>query len=307
VCAYIRGEEGAGRIRELIEASFDPVFSIDEEGVIQMANGAACELFGWEMGDFLGSNISMICGGDYAEHHTQYIHRYLKTGKTKIMGKQREVSAKKKDGTEFPVVLGIKEISTNSGHYFAAYIRDMTAQKHHEQEMRFRASLTQGLVNSSFDPMFQIDHTGTIQVVNQSAVDMFGWTTQEFLGSNISMICGGEHAQQHNKYIARYLSTGQKRIIGTKRKTTARRKDGSEFDIELGIQEVQSSTGERMFCGYVRDLTQQILDKRRIRHNEAIIHDKFFHVDNDNADNADDTEVTKTPARLRRYRHSPSI
>jgi hypothetical protein len=56
----------------------------------------------------------------------------------------------------------------------------------------------------------------------------------------------------------------------------AKGKDGSEFEIELGVQEVRLSSGKRSFCGYIRDLTQQKLDKKALRKNAAVIHEKFF-------------------------------
>ena len=72
------------------------------------------------------------------------------------------------------------------------------------------------------------------------------------------------------------MKTGEKHIIGKKRIVQARRKDGSEFDIELGLQEVIVDNGERVFCGYVRDITQQRLDKRALRKKDAEMKGKFF-------------------------------
>ena len=83
----------------------------------------------------------------------------------------------------------------------------------------------------------------------------------------------------HDTYLQRYLRTGKKRIIGKKRPLIARRKDGSEFDIELGVSEVKTSGGESMFCGYVRDRTQEILDKQHLRRKEAVIQGEFFQLD----------------------------
>lgn len=74
----------------------------------------------------------------------------------------------------------------------------------------------------------------------------------------------------------RYLKTGKKRVIGIKRPLVARRKDGSEFHIELGVSEVNLPDGKKVFCGYVRDRTQERLDKQMIRRRDAVIKDKFF-------------------------------
>ena len=80
-----------------------------------------------------------------------------------------------------------------------------------------------------------------------------------------------------------FLSTGEKRVIGRKRELDAQRRDGSTFPVELGVSEVVLSHGEKMFCGYVRDKTQERLDKRMLRRKEAVIQDKFFCLNKEDA------------------------
>uniref|UniRef100_A0A7S4JYS2 PAS domain-containing protein n=1 Tax=Odontella aurita TaxID=265563 RepID=A0A7S4JYS2_9STRA len=294
------GDADVGRlkmIRATVDAAFEPMFSIDEQGIIIMANDAASKTFGWTFEDFMGSNISLICTAEHAKKHDSYIQRYIATGVKKMIGAQREVTARRRDGSEFPVELGISEIRLegekdgNSDHerYFCAYTRDLTAEKMREQEIEMKQSLVQGMIDSSFDPMFGISQTGIINVVNQAAVAMFGFSRDEFLGKNVSMICGGEHGPRHDEYIHRYLLTGEKRIIGRKRQVPAKRKDGSEFLIELGITEVKHpQSGERQFCGFCRDITKSLEDMKIMRHQECCMTDKFF-------------DISSTPPRKNSY------
>eukprot|EP00566_Odontella_aurita_P004143 CAMPEP_0113533402 /NCGR_PEP_ID=MMETSP0015_2-20120614/4587_1 /TAXON_ID=2838 /ORGANISM="Odontella" /LENGTH=1177 /DNA_ID=CAMNT_0000432455 /DNA_START=202 /DNA_END=3735 /DNA_ORIENTATION=- /assembly_acc=CAM_ASM_000160 len=117
-----------------------------------------------------------------------------------------------------------------------------------------RRKISSSIVEASYDSLFVIDQEGTIEMVNEASVKEFGWTEEDFLGSNISMICGGGHGPRHHTYLKRYLETGEKRVMGVKgRKLFARRKDGSEFPIELGITETGGGKGQgRKFCGFVR-------------------------------------------------------
>ena len=144
-----------------------------------------------------------------------------------------------------------------------------------------RQALLQGMINASFDSMFEIDESGIIKVVNDSALAMFGYTRDEFIGSNISMICGGGEGPNHDMYMKRYLETGVSHVLGRKRHVKCRRKDGSEFDVELGVQEVPltASGGKKAFCGFIRDLTLQQKDKRALRKQQQLIHNKFFGTD----------------------------
>jgi len=263
----------------VLDHSFDPVLTCDEMGTICTVNTAATELFGYSKAEFVGHNISMICGGGHAENHDHYMKNYLETGVKKIIGRKREVLAKKKDGSEFPCELGIQEISDDSSgkRYFCGYVKDLTLLKQHESELQERQALAQGMINASFDPMLEIDEAGIISVVNDAACSMFGYTRGEFLGSNISMICGDGHGDKHTAYMRRYMEGGEKRVIGRKRQVKARRKDGSELEVELGVQEVVlSSTGKKAFCGFIRDLTAQKKDKRELRKQQQVIHGKFF-------------------------------
>ncbi|CAB9510368.1 Sensor protein FixL (Partial), partial [Seminavis robusta] len=195
-----------------------------------------------------------------------------------IIGKKREVTAKKKDGTEVPCELGIQEIKdvSTGNRFFCGFFKDLTLLKQHEAMLQEKQALAQAMVNASFDGMVEIDQQGIIQIVNDAACNMFGYTREEFLGSNISLICGDGHAKNHDAYLQRYMETGQKRVIGQKRQVKARRKDGTELEVELGVQEVTLFSGKKAFCGFIRDMTQQRKDKRALRKQQQLIHGKFF-------------------------------
>ena len=105
-------------------------------------------------------------------------------------------------------------------------------------------NITEAAFEAALDPIFQIDEHGTIQMVNSAAIKTFGWSRREFLGSNISMICGGGHEPKHAGYIARYLATGDTRVIGKNRELIAKKKNGMEFPIELGVVEVDTFAGD---------------------------------------------------------------
>jgi len=267
------------RVREVVDHAFDPVFTCDCSGIICTVNEAALTLFGYtDSKDMVGQNIKLICGGGHAANHDQYMKNYLETGVAHVIGKKREVMAKKKDGTEFPVELGIQEISDpNSGQrYFCGFVKDLTVIRKHEADLFAKQALAQAMIDASFDSMFEIDEAGIIQIVNDAACHMFGFSRKEFVGSNISVICGVEHAEKHAFYLKRYLSGGMKNVIGRKRQVKARRKDGSELEVELGVQEVYLADGKRAFCGFVRDMTEQRKDKRAMRKQQQLIHGKFF-------------------------------
>ena len=303
--------ESHQRLQATVDASFDAMFTIDQTGVILMTNPAAVQLFGYDsQDDFVGHNVSMICGHEHADQHNDYLRHYWETGVTKIMGTKRRVLAQRRDGTEFPVELGLVELPSPSSHerYFSAFVKDLSGQEQHQAQILEQASLTQALINASFDPMIQIDQRGKIQIVNEAAVNLFGYSREELLGANIATICGGEHGAHHDEYLGRYLETGQKRVIGRKQSTVARRKDGTEFPIELGIQQVLRDNGEWVFCGFIRDLTSQQKLKESLQRQDQWIHNQFFGTTTGDGESQSDagstTSAGQHPRRPPRHRRA---
>ncbi|WP_327752337.1 PAS domain S-box protein (plasmid) [Sphingobium sp. SJ10-10] len=128
-------------------------------------------------------------------------------------------------------------------------------------------SLEQALLGSILatvpDALIVIDMRGQIVSFSAAAQRMFQYAESDVLGENISMLMPSPDRERHDGYIHHYLSTGEKRIIGVGRLTSARRRDGSTFPIELSVGEVQDE-GRRLFTGFIRDLTESQQAERRV-------------------------------------------
>lgn len=190
----------------------------------------------------------------------------------RVMGTKRELPARRKDGSIFPIQLSLVEVKVKNGddRLFCGFVHDLTEQKEFLASIERERNLVKGIINAALDPLFQVNETGVIRMTNEAATRQFGWTQEELIGSNISMICGGTHAARHGQYMERYLQTGEARVMGTRRELPARRKDGSEFPIELSLVEVPVEEGEeRMFCGFILDLTEQKEHMNEIERRES--------------------------------------
>ncbi len=106
------------------------------------------------------------------------------------------------------------------------------------------------------DAMVVIDATGAIESFSSAAERLFGYKADEVTGRNVSMLMPSPYREQHDSYLARYLATGEKRIIGSSRVVIGLRRDGSTFPMELYIGET-TAPGRRTFTGFVRDLTER--------------------------------------------------
>lgn len=133
--------------------------------------------------------------------------------------------------------------------------------------LREREAHLQSILDTVLDATVVIDASGTMLSFNASAVRQFGYTVEEAIGNNVSMLMPSPYREQHDAYLARYLTTGEKRIIGLDRVVVGRRKDGSTFPMKLAVGEMRQ--GDRIyFTGFIRDLTereesQAMLDQAR--------------------------------------------
>jgi PAS domain S-box-containing protein len=124
-----------------------------------------------------------------------------------------------------------------------------------EDALRERQEALLAILDAATDAVISIDDAGTIRELNAATARLFGYPADELLGRNVSDLMPPPYREEHDGYIARYLRTGEKRIIGAGREVVARRKDGTTFPIELSVREAAGPP--RRFVGFVRDLTDR--------------------------------------------------
>jgi len=135
-----------------------------------------------------------------------------------------------------------------------------------------REALLQAIIETSPDGLITIDETCLIQSFNPAAERMFGYDAAEVIGRNVACLMPSPYREEHDSYVAHYLRTGEKRIIGIGREVLGQRKDGTIFPLELAVGEVQAA-GRRVFAGFVRDVSARQLAEARLRELQAeLIH-----------------------------------
>ena len=114
------------------------------------------------------------------------------------------------------------------------------------------------------DALLIIDAKGRIESISTTAERLFGYQTSEVTGRNIKMLMPTPYREHHDDYLKRYLTTGEKHIIGIGRVVTGQRKDGTTFPMHLTVGELQSAD-KHYFTGFIRDLTEQKLTEDRLK------------------------------------------
>lgn len=141
------------------------------------------------------------------------------------------------------------------GHVIVRRIRQDTWAKDyylevlHETEAQSRA-----IIDACADGIITIDARGRIETFNPAAEHIFGYGMDEVVGRNVNILMPSPTREEHDGYIARYLSTGEARIIGTRREVLGQRKDGTTFPLDVAVS-VGDMGGLTFFTGIVRDIT----------------------------------------------------
>jgi two-component system, chemotaxis family, sensor kinase Cph1 len=120
-----------------------------------------------------------------------------------------------------------------------------------ESEERMRA-----ILQTAVEGIITIDERGVIELINPAAESLFGYTRAEVKGKNVSILMPTPYREEHDRYLANYLRTGEAKIIGIGREVVGRRKDGTIFPMDLAVSEVRLPQ-RRLFTGFVRDITDR--------------------------------------------------
>lgn len=127
------------------------------------------------------------------------------------------------------------------------------------------------IINGMVEAVITITEDGIVKSFNTAAEKMFGYSEKEVIGLNISMLIPAPDREQHDSFLAKYLTTGNSRIIGIGRNVIAQRKNGETLPIHLSVSELPADeNGKRRFIGSCLDITQQIMQEEHLRRSQKM-------------------------------------
>jgi PAS domain S-box-containing protein len=130
-----------------------------------------------------------------------------------------------------------------------------------------QAAKLRGILETAVTAILTIDERGVIESINPATERLFGYSAAELIGQNVKVLMPEPYRGEHDRYVANYLDTGVKKIIGIGREVSGRRKDGSTFPLHLSVSEF-SAEGRRYFTGMIHDLSDRKHVEEALRESE---------------------------------------
>lgn len=235
--------------RGLLEAAPDAIVGVDADGRIRLVNAQAEALFGYTRDELVGQLVEILIPVAHHGAHAEHRDRYFSDPVTRPMGADLDLVARRKDGSEVPVEISLSSIETADGRLVSAAIRDVTDRT--EAEALFR-----GLVDSAPTAMVIVDIDGKIQLVNAQTERLFGYDRDELIGEPVEILVPHRFHGRHPGHRFDYARAPKVRPMGVGLELLGRRKDGSEFPVEISLSPLQTRTGT-IVSASIHDVTER--------------------------------------------------
>jgi two-component system, LuxR family, sensor kinase FixL len=266
--------EANSRLAAIVASSDDAIVAKTLDGIVTDWNDGAVVIFGYSAEEIIGKPIDILLPPGQENDESAILER-LKRGERVEHFETRRL---RRDGETIDVSLTISPVWDEAGRLVGAskVARDITAAKRAQAALAEREAHLQSILDTVPDAMIVIDPQGVMQSFSTAAERLFGYAADEVIGQNVSILMPTSYREHHDGYLTRYLTTGERRIIGIGRLVVGERKDGSTFPMELSVGEARSAQC-RFFTGFVRDLTDRQQTQKRLQELQAeLIHMSRF-------------------------------
>lgn len=195
-----QADDAASRLNAVLQNINDAIITISEDGIIESANRAALDVFGYDLESFLGKNISVIMESRDGQRHDRFLERYLAGQGGRILGSTRQLTAVRSDGHTFPIELSISEVQIGNRRLFSGVIRDITERVRYEQELREKeaeARLLSLVASQTDNGVIITDPNGVTEWVNEGFTRITEYSLEDMLGRPPGRVLQGPATDRH--------------------------------------------------------------------------------------------------------------
>jgi diguanylate cyclase (GGDEF)-like protein/PAS domain S-box-containing protein len=261
--ALAETERAAGAI---LESAYEAYVAIDADGVITNWNRRAEAMFGFTREEALGCELAeTIIPEDFREPHRRGLRRFVESGDGPLLGKRIVMTARGRDGNEFPVELAISPVEIAGSHSFHAFIEDVSARQAAEHQLRESEDRFRTLIQGASDyALFPLDAEGRVEDWNEGAQRIYGYAPSGICGKPLTQLLPRGHEAEARAALREAEEKGRVEL-----EARQVRDDGSGFLANVIITPVRARSGKvRGYVSVVRDITVQRSAQNALREAE---------------------------------------
>jgi len=243
-----------GRYRGLLEAAPDAMVVSDSDGRILLVNAETERLFGYPREELIGQAVEILVPERFRGKHPEYRHGFAAQPLRRSTREGLDLRGLRKDKTEFSIEISLSSFESPEGILVTAAIRDITVRDEAEQHLAQMEGRYRGLLEAAPDAMVVVNQGGQIVLLNVQAEKQFGYLRDELVGQQVTNIIPEGFAERLIADGTRSAADALAQQIGTGIELYARRKDGSEFPIEIMLSPLESPEGI-LVTAAIRDIS----------------------------------------------------
>jgi len=254
---------------DLLETLPDAIVAVDRDGTIVQINSQTQALFGYTRDELIGQKIEILVPESYRRQHHHHRKDFAETPKTRRMGANLDLSGRRRNGSEFPVVFCHGPVTTENGMFVLSAIRDISDRKRIAEELRraneelhrrsaeqlgeYRSRLAL-IIDSSEDAIIGKDLNGIITSWNKGAERIYGYTPEEVIGKHISLLAPNDRPDEIPEILEK-IARGE----GIEHCESVRvTKDGRRLDVSISVSPLRDAKGDVIGASAIaRDITAQ--------------------------------------------------
>jgi PAS domain S-box-containing protein len=231
------------RYRGLLEAAPDAMVVVNQSGAIVLLNVQAEKQFGYRRDELVGQQVKNIIPEGFAERLIADGTRSAAEALAQQIGTGIELLGRRKDGTDFPIEIMLSPLESEEGILVTAAIRNITVRKDADAHLAQMEARYRGLLEAAPDAMVVVNQSGAIVLLNVQAEKQFGYRRDELVGQQVKNIIPEGFAERLIADGTRSAAEALAQQIGTGIELLGRRRDGTDFPIEIMLSPLESEEG----------------------------------------------------------------
>jgi PAS domain S-box-containing protein len=262
-----REEHQLRRVTAIVDSSDDAIIGQDLEGVITSWNPAAERMYGYAADEAVGHPVTLIVPPERLLEEEEVLARLRRGERLDHF----ETVRRTRDGRLLDVILTISPLRDVNGRVFGAFkiARDVTERKQTQEALRVSEATALAFIASAAEGILIIDEAGRVIVANSQIEKMFGYEQRELIGRPMEILLPAQLHERHRTHRAEYAAAPRVRPMGRGLDLAGRRRDGSEFPLEISLSYVRTPHGVRVMA-FVTDITERLARERNVRRSDKL-------------------------------------